>query len=73
MSGLVRSWDVLVHAPTIVAGFGLRAFLRAAWACFRGRPCTFLSVVVAPSFAMPSSRAVAREYDALCRAVGSGF
>jgi len=45
IAGVVTTKDVLLHSPTIVAGFGLRAWLNCCKAVLAGRRTTFLELV----------------------------
>jgi hypothetical protein len=43
--GLITTKDVLRHAPMIVRGFGVAAFLRCCLVILRRRPMTFLGCI----------------------------
>ncbi len=45
IAGVVTTKDVLLHSPTIVAGFGLRTWLNCCRALLAGRRTTFLELV----------------------------
>jgi hypothetical protein len=44
--GVITSRHVLLHAPQIVSGFGVRAWLRCCRALLSGEPTTFLNCVM---------------------------
>lgn len=45
MLGVIRSRDVIAHAPLIAREFGLRCLFRCAWVCLLSRQKTFLDCV----------------------------
>jgi hypothetical protein len=45
IAGVVTTKDVVLHSPTIVQDFGLRAWLRCCGAILTGRRTTFLRLV----------------------------
>jgi hypothetical protein len=44
--GVITSRHVFLHAPVIVSGFGMRAWLRCCLALVRREPTTFLRCVL---------------------------
>jgi len=44
--GVITSKHVILHAPTIVAGFGMKAWLRCCKALLRRQSTTFLACVM---------------------------
>jgi hypothetical protein len=45
IEGIITTRDVLLHAPTILQAFGLRALCRCLCAILTGRPTTFLALI----------------------------
>jgi len=46
VGGVITSRHVFLHAPVIVSGFGMKAWLRCCIALVRREPTTFLRCVL---------------------------
>ena len=45
IQGMITTRDVLLHTPTIIQGFGVRAYLRCFFSLLRRRCTTFLNCI----------------------------